>query len=216
MKKIYTLLTFLSFITISQAQTTLGMRVGTNLSNVNFSDNNDVINPKFKFGPTVGVFVNIPLNKDFSVQPELLYSSQGFRTKETFHLEGLTFESEGKFKTDYITLPILVKYQLDNGVNFELGSQLSYFYLGKYTRQIDVRNNQGIIQTVSERIDLKDDIDDFKDIDFSVVGGVGYDFKFGASLNARYTYGITKFNKEDEIKSSNHYFSLSIAVPFIK
>lgn len=67
MKKIYTLLTFLSFITISQTQTTLGMRVGTNLSNVNFSDNNDVINPKFKFGPTVGVFVNIPLNKDFSV-----------------------------------------------------------------------------------------------------------------------------------------------------
>lgn len=128
----------------------------------------------------------------------------------------MTFESEGKFKTDYITLPILVKYQLDNGVNFELGPQLSYFYLGKYTRQIDVRNNQGIIQTVSERIDLKDDIDDFKDIDFSVVGGVGYDFKFGASLNARYTYGITKFNKEDEIKSSNHYFSLSIAVPFIK
>lgn len=101
-------------------------------------------------------------------------------------------------------------------MTFEVGPQLSYFYLGKYTSQIDIRNNQGIIQTVSDKIDLEDDIDDFKDLDFSVVGGIGYDFKFGASINARYTYGITKFNKEDEIKSRNHYFSFSVSVPFIK
>ncbi|MFV0154631.1 PorT family protein [Empedobacter falsenii] len=214
MKQIYTLLTFLSFITISQAQTTLGMRLGANLSNVNFSDYNDLIDSKFKFGPTVGVYFNIPVNKSVAIQPELLYSSQGFKTKETIHLDGLAYESEGKFKTDYITLPVLAKYKIENGMTFEVGPKLSYFYLGKYTRQIDIRNNQGIIETISDNIDLKNDTDDFKDLDFSIVGGIGYDFKFGASINVRYTYGITNFNKADDLKSRNNYFSLSVAVPF--
>lgn len=216
MKKIYTLLTFISLSMFAQAQTTLGMRLGSNFSNVSFSENKELINSKFKFGPTVGIYVNIPVDKNFSIQPELLYSSQGFRTKEDFSFEGLTYESEGKFKTDYIALPVLAKYKMENGMTFEVGPQLSYFYLGKYTRQVDIRNHQGIIQTISQRVDLKDDIDDFKDLDFSVVGGIGYDFKFGASINARYTYGITNFNKEDDIKSRNHYFSLSLAIPFIK
>lgn len=65
MKKIYTLLTFISLSMFAQAQTTLGMRLGSNFSNVSFSENKELINSKFKFGPTVGIYVNIPVDKNF-------------------------------------------------------------------------------------------------------------------------------------------------------
>ena len=216
MKKIYTLITLLALTISANAQTTLGMRLGANYSNVHFSANDDKNDTKSKFGPTAGVYVNIPVNKETSIQPELLYSSQGFRTKENLDLGGLNHDIEAKFKTDYITLPVFVKYKIQNGMTFEAGPQLSYFYLGRYTIQEDIRNEQGIIKTSSTRIDLKDDVDNFKDLDFSVVGGIGYDFKFGVSINARYTYGITNFTKSDDVKLRNNYFSLSLAVPFTK
>ena len=213
MKKIYSLATIMFFALAAQAQVTLGLRGGTNLSSITHNSEYPG-NPKFKFGATGGVYATIAVNKNFAVQPELLYTSQGYKQKESYNV-GLTLKENYSFKTDYLSLPILAKYKLNNGVVFELGPQISYLLEGQINDVIDVKNEQGIVQTLSQRIYLNDE-DLTHDFDFAGVVGVGYQIKGGYSINARYTYGFTNFIKTENLTMRNQYFSLTVGIPFTK
>ena len=213
MKKIYSLATIMFFALSAQAQVTLGLRGGANLSSITHNSEYSE-NPKFKFGATGGVYATIAVNKNFAIQPELLYTSQGYKRKESYNI-GLTLKDNFSLKTDYLSLPILAKYKLDNGVVFELGPQVSYLLGGQVNQIIDIKNDKGIVETLSQRIYLND-VDTTHDFDFAGVVGVGYQIKGGYSINARYTYGFTSFVKNEDLKVRNQYFSLSVGIPFTK
>jgi len=88
-----------------------GIRGGVNISNVNGGN----INTENLTGYYLGVYKEMTLVKDLLfVQPEVQYSSQGFKT------------SISEIKIDYITVPILAKVYLVKLFSFETGPQFGF------------------------------------------------------------------------------------------
>lgn len=141
-----------------------GLKAGGNYSDFYNADFDTDGLPGFH----AGAIVALDINKNWSLQEDFLYSTQGVKLKGGF--------SDGKeLKLSYISVPIVVKYKTDFGLYFEAGPQV------------------GIL--VSE--DFKEITnDDFAEkIDAGMVGGIGYQFSKGIGIGARYYMGLTNVSK---------------------
>ncbi len=114
-KLILALVAVVCFSTTSQAQLLkIGVKAGPNFSN--FSGGIRDINYKSRTSLHAGLVAELKLLENFSIQPELMYSSQGAK------VNGL-----GDFNLDYISLPIMAKfYLLTDKVSLEVGPQFSF------------------------------------------------------------------------------------------
>lgn len=118
MKKqsIFTIILCLSLTFVSAQDFGFGVKGGVNVASVGGNS--------FGFGGLaarlsvhVGGVAEVPISETLSIQPELLYSSQG--TKWTF------IEDES-LKLDYINLPILGKYYVLDGLSAEAGPVIGF------------------------------------------------------------------------------------------
>ena len=130
--KVMLLLSLFSFLNTFQAlsqDTRFGVKAGLNYSSI-VGDLTDGI--KFRFSGHGGVFIESEFTYNFSLQAELLYSSQGFQfSSDLLALEnnGGTFD-ENDFRTNvqlnYLTLPILGKFALNDRLDVEFGPQFGF------------------------------------------------------------------------------------------
>jgi hypothetical protein len=81
--------------TAASSPVRFGLKAGLNISSLSDSDS------KSKAGFYGGVFANIPVAQDFSVQPEVLYSGMGAKYKGNTDL---------KANLDYIAVPVMFQY----------------------------------------------------------------------------------------------------------
>src|SRR3954470_2684413 len=79
-----------------------GGKIGANLDNLT-GDNED---SKMKPGFHVGLVAEYAFTENLSIQPELVFSTQG--AKEEFVSDGINFDTD--LKLNYLNLPVLVKY----------------------------------------------------------------------------------------------------------
>lgn len=119
-----------------------------------------------------GLVAEISLIKGFSIQPELLYSTQGATYKNAVE--------EFRNELGYLSIPVLAKIHLNKTVSLDLGPQASFL--------------------LSERKEF--DIEDSESFDFAAVGGLGFDITKHFFLQARYVLGLTEASKEAETKNS--------------
>ena len=136
----------------------------------------------------VGAVAEIPLSEKFLIQPEIVYSSQGFSEKYS----GVTF----KGKINYINVPVMAGYRIIEGLTAHAGPQF------------------GILVSAKESNDVNDDTTDFKDdissLDIGFGFGAQYELDFGLFFQARYTLGFTKvFDYNDANDHQNRVASLS-------
>lgn len=170
MKKILLLVFIGSLSFQSQAQKiNAGLKAGTNISNF-FGSSFDDVSKKALVGYHVGGYLNFSL-AGLSIQPELLLSSAGAKLKNSV---SNSFEN---VKLTYITVPVMVKFNLSSGLYAEAGPQVGF--------------------KISE--DFGDQsIEDFaKGLDLSVGAGLGYQTKSGFGLGARYLLGLSKVGDFD-------------------
>jgi hypothetical protein len=167
-------------------KTRFGIKAGVNMANINMDD--EVATTDFKTNGITswhaGLFANLPLGTgNLRLQPELLYSRQGSRIKETG-----TGAPAGQDLYDlnlsYLSVPIMFQFtHHDGGLYFELGPTLSF--LTTANREYDN----------GSEVDYKDAI---KKTDFAASAGLGYLTRVGVGLSARYNYGISNvFNSDD-------------------
>ncbi len=90
-------------IGIANAQMYLGLRAGYNLANVKFSP--DDLDTSNRTGFHAGGFLLWQFPLGIMLQPELLYSQNGFQLDAT--------GPDEHFNIDYLNMPVLVKYNLD-------------------------------------------------------------------------------------------------------
>ncbi|WP_306353877.1 porin family protein [Flavobacterium sp. '19STA2R22 D10 B1'] len=181
----------LSAVTVSHAQetpkskvgifnsTSFGVKAGANFSTVTGGSFNE--SPDYKTGFHAGLVAEIPIADNiFSIQPEVLYSTQGFKSNDA-----LLGKSE--YKLDYITVPVLAKLYVVKGLSFEVGPQMGF----KVNEKIDLKGADAQVETNSA-----------KDFEVGVAGGLTFKTDMGLFATGRYTYGLTDTFKNDSAKNS--------------
>ena len=153
-------------------KTGIGVKAGLNLTNINNNMTDIIFTPDMRPDFHAGILFNLNFGYRentpgfFALQPELLYSRQGFAV------------NGAAVNFDYITVPLMVKLYLFQGLNFEIGPWISYL--------LAVNPNSTVIG--GNRIQLSD-LKGGKDAGIAV--GVGYDFNFGLVAGARYQHGLS-------------------------
>lgn len=99
----------------------LGVKAGLNISSLNFYESE--LSSSSKTGFTAGLMVEVPVAKNFSLQPELLYSQQG--TKTSFFDQDVTNSNyKGTITLNYINIPLMLKYYVIKGLSLQAGPQI--------------------------------------------------------------------------------------------
>lgn len=99
----------------------LGLKAGLNLSNIYDTDGND-FDTDPKLGVAAGAFLSIPLGRFLGIQPEILFSQRGFKSK------GIVAENgyELTRTTSYIDVPLLLAIKPVKYVTILAGPQISF------------------------------------------------------------------------------------------
>ena len=203
------LLSLFSFLNTFQAlsqDTRFGVKAGLNYSSI-VGDLTDGI--KFRFSGHGGVFIESEFTYNFSLQAELLYSSQGFQfSSDLLALEnnGGTFD-ENDFRTNvqlnYLTLPILGKFALNDRLDVEFGPQFG-FLLNQVSK---IKNLDQRDETVPDnRTSVSGDFQ----LDYGVVAGLNLNINDALSIEPRFYIGLR--NRLNGLDSALQNYNVAIQV----
>jgi len=160
-----------------------GLKAGLNLAVITNTFN---LGADFKPGLHFGGYLEAKMGEKASFQPELLYSAQGCTTSD---MQG---RSTGKVNLSYVSLPLLFNLYAAQGFHFTLGPQASVLVSAKAFEE-----GAGSLGG-SRETDIKDE---FKKGELSIAGGLGYKFKGGIHLSARYITGVSNINNNEFIET---------------
>lgn len=171
----------------------LGVKAGLNISSLTIDENE--LNSSDKTGFTAGVMVEIPMAKNFSLQPELLYSQQG--TKITFSDQEVTNSHyKSTIRLHYLNIPVMLKYYVIKGFSVQAGPQIAILLKANNKYQDNFLGYEN-----KESFDLKKYS---TGIDTSVNFGLGYQFKDKFYTDARYAISYSNVFKEGD---ANHFIN---------
>lgn len=159
----------------------IGARAGYNMSNLR-GDTPEGLDTKSLSGFHAGLFVEVPVSERFSVQPEVIYSTQGAKTEGEF----LGVNGSTELKTQYINVPVLAKFYIADGFNIQAGPQIGFLTGAEYESKV------GSISTT-----VDDATDGMKGTDFGLLLGAGYKAPMGLTIDARYNLGLSNVYDED-------------------
>lgn len=162
----------------------IGIKGGLNLYNIK---NDEGFKYDAKAGVNIGLLGHIHFTKQFALQPELVYSTEGGK----YTVAGV----DTKVKLAYINVPVMFQYMFENGFRLEAGPQVGFLTSAKS-------------ETNKTTTDIKNSI---KPVDFSLGAGVGYLHpKSGFGVDARYNLGLSNINENSTVKSTNRGFQLGV------
>jgi hypothetical protein len=185
MKKLYLLLLTVFSLAAASAQVQFGVKAGANFSTFT-GDNTD--DAKTKVGFNAGALVALPLFNEFSLQPEVVYSGQGFKVSD----QGIS----GTFNANYLNVPVLFKYNNPTGFFLQTGPQIGFLMSAK----------------VKSGGQTEDEKDLFNSTDFSWAFGLGYLVKsVNVGIDARYNLGLSNIAKDSgDEKVKNSVFQVGL------
>lgn len=175
-----------------------GIKAGANISNI-IKDGDKDFKTAFKPGFNAALFLEIPIIKEFSVQPELQYSQKGY--KATASVLGIPYEY--RVTTNYIEIPILAKLKTSNQFAIVVGPQYSF---------LTSTNTKFITPNSTLENNVKNDNDNLKK---NLLGGIaGVELNTGNSLlTLRYSLDLQSNNGDGTSttpKYKNQVISLSL------
>ncbi len=196
MKKVFFIVLLSVSIMFAQAQThgnairphaAFGLKGGLNIADMHIENNSA---PDAKPSFYLGGLAHIHLTKFFAVQPEIMFSGQGFSQ----NIENTKY----RYNFNYINLPALAQFMVGDGFRLETGPQL------------------GILASAHQKVggnstDIKDN---YKSADFSWVFGLGYITPSGFGVDARYNLGMSNINDASAAKVNNRVFAAGIFYQF--
>ena len=208
MKKVLlTAAAVMAFGLMNAQEVKYGAKAGLNLSNLG----GDAENTDMKIGFQVGGFAEIKVSDKFSVQPELLFSTQGAKTKESGSESGYSYSYESTEKANYLNIPVMAKYYASEKFYIEAGPQFGFLMSAKsdtdYTTTF-----AGVTESGSESVDSKDN---YNSTDFGLNVGLGYNFTENIGAGVRYTSGLSNIAKDSgDFKVNNSNIAISVAYTF--
>ncbi|MGQ1891112.1 porin family protein [Thermophagus sp. OGC60D27] len=193
MDRVYFTLSLFSTVSFSQAQ--FGIKAGVNISNYGGDDGDGMDS---RLVPLFGGFARFNLSDNMSFQPELLYSMKG--AKGSGEVEGINVDVTEKLS--YIDVPLMLKFYVSEGFNFQAGPQLSFLLSAE-------GEFKGGGVSVTE--DYKEYM---KSVDFGLNLGAGYEFDFGFGIDFRYNMGLTNIVDDGGGEIKNRAFQIGVSYAF--
>jgi hypothetical protein len=168
----------------STSKSNVGIKGGYNLAAVNYDGQGETGQ---RHGFHIGVYGEEFLSQNFSIQPELMYSQQGFEEKDG---NGDVVFTQ---KLNYINLPVMLKAYPSKNFFLEAGPQIGLAISHK-------EEYNGLISGSSER--------DPNNFDWGMNFGGGFKTNSGISLGVRYHLGLGDLY--DEGKAQNRVWHFSV------
>lgn len=179
----------LSAQTGSAPKASVGFKGGLNLSNLYVDDVDD---ENVLAGFNAGLFFELPLSQNVSLQPEVSYTVKG--AEVVYNNAFLTGST--KYRLNYIEVPVLLKAKILPALNIHFGPYAAFLVDANIKSQFTNPNFN------SEQIIDKDNLNTF---DAGLAAGAGLDIgNFG--LGVRYNYGLTKVGKEQNVGGASYTF----------
>ncbi len=207
MKKIFLTAAAVFAISFANAQDVkYGAKAGLNISSAT-GDTQIFGDLSSKVGLQLGGFAEIKISDKFSIQPELLYSAQGAKSKY-FEVDGLdTYTYKDTQKLAYLNIPVMAKYYVAEGFSLEAGPQLGFLL------SAEIEENETFEgETTTTSTDNKDD---FNSTDFAFNLGAGYDVAENINLGIRYSIGLSNVLKNSgPLSVSNSNFAFAVGYKF--
>lgn len=177
MKKVILTTVFIFVASLSsQAQLVkFGLKAGLNYANQTGTDitvNSGNYDKEAITSYHAGLVAELKLTDGFSIQPELLYSTQG----ATYKYAAREFKKE----LGYLSIPVMAKFHFNQTVSLDLGPQASFLLSER--KEFDVKNTETF--------------------EFGVAGGLTLNVTKSIFLQGRYILGLTDASKEAEVKNS--------------
>jgi Outer membrane protein beta-barrel domain len=130
-----------------------------------------------------GVYFQAAATKRFALQPELLFSTKGYKAQYTEF-----GNREIEYNLNYLDLPIVAVIKLGDAGEIHLGGYASYLLSASILYDPNITSD---ITRISK--------DDLKTYDYGVSGGLGINFgKF--QIGARYNFGLVRLAESDAAK----------------
>jgi hypothetical protein len=225
---LFCLVSMLSVAAGAQRKWSVGAKAGISIPNLRAPKDDIGFNGGYKsvIGPVAGLLLEYKLSKNFSLQTQLNYSTQGGEKKGDQRIRTKGFESffpagtaipdylfarfDNKIKLVYIELPLLAKYNLHLSKFTEL-SFLGGPYVGQLVKATNISTGRSKIYTDpnytqefnSFTFDFnreEDVIDQFYRLNYGVQGGmiISYAFKpVKLFIAGEGTYGLRYLQKDE-------------------
>lgn len=175
-----------------------------------------------RLGFTGGVDVGYQLTRRLSLSAGLWYQHLSCslaqqtilepNVNSTLYLTGL--DVRGRFSVDYLSLPLLVHYQLWRGLSLTLGPEIAY---NLHTKLSSIGGRKGFEDESNIFMEFESDLQDMRnDIELRAVVGCSYEYqRFVLSL--RYHHGLNKtadgefnyFNRLTQQREFSHSADIS-------
>ena len=197
---------FMAIPFVSQAQmddSRFGIKGGVNFTNFYQSDVGD---QNIKTGFNVGLFTELAVAEQFSIQPEVLLTTKGNKTTygdDGGVLDFLNADQEVKFNLTYIEIPLLAKLTLGEVLNIHAGPYAGYLIGASSSFDGDLADGYEELNR-----------DDFKTWDYGLAAGLGVDLD-AVTIGARYSLGLAKVGESgiwDNVLQDNKNSALQLYV----
>ncbi len=149
---------------------------------------------QFTFGYQLGGFAEIRLSPKLAIQPEVLFGQVNVDTSSSFS-SIYAFNNISKVKLQYISIPLLLNYKVNNLITLQAGPQF------------------GIVKDRNQSL-LKNGADAFKKGDFSMLGGVQLKI-LNFRVYGRYAVGLSNLDNigdKDKWKSQSIQFGVGVTL----
>jgi hypothetical protein len=219
MKKIMIILMVLSIIFIgtvlAQGNLGFGVKGGLNMAKLTGDDAGleldfediKTTDPGFIFGPIIGGFITYNLGDKLAIRPEFLYTVKGgsYEFSESMMEGGISLTLDGSMdmKMNWLDIPILVVYNLNDKIKIIVGPYLELYLNGKVKYDFTVSGtfeDDSYSESVKDNEDIKSG--DITSPGFGLIFGGAFMLGNNLEVEARYSVGLTSLDEEENIKNS--------------
>ncbi len=160
-KTLLFLVSFLFAVTMmAQSKVRPGVKAGLNLANISNTSYDT------RVGPYLGVYADIRFSEFYAMQPEITYSNQGGKS---------SIAGVDDLKVDYISIGLANKFYVipKQGLHLIIGPSFDLDFENNFISLVNGNSKSKVLP-----------------FDLSIFGGIGYEFDFGLTLEARYKQGL--------------------------
>jgi hypothetical protein len=203
----------ISWGTANAQSLNLGVKGGLNYTNVSGNTGTyQDFDKAYKPGFNAGIFTNIGISPMVAIQPEINYSTKGFRIDDERSSGNTTTQTEIKNRINYLDVPVLVQVKTGT-IYFEAGPQVG-FLLNQETEQRRTVTQTGLISenTTKEPVLRDKSTSAYRTTDLGYAVGIGFQApESPVSLNFRYANSLPSYLKDNSTDARHSMFQVSLS-----